>query len=195
MGKKSRRNRSGGGGGSQATAAGATPSSPSSTANLPPPPAVAAATTTMASIQQLQQYASDGPSDIELLKTTSSSLQAKLDQLTQLGIANDRRGFVSQFVPLDLSVEDTELYYQDLTTGPEAETTWTNLISEIAAIRCGKNVTNIEGDQITKATFYFTHPIFEQCDREVTFVCTSTTSCCVNGGSNSNEHDEWRAEG
>ena len=188
MGKRSRRNRSGGGGGGQATSSGGTAgtsSSPSTTGN--PPPTVAATTaTTMASIQQ--QYASDGPSDIELLKTTSSSLQAKLDQLTQLGLANDRRGFVTQFVPLDLSLEDMELYYQDLTIGPEAETTWLNLISEIAAIRCGKNVTKIDGDQLTKATFYFTHPIHEQCDREVTFVCTKT---CVNGGSN----DEWRAEG
>jgi len=125
-------------------------------------------------------YPSDGPSDVELLQTTSSSLQAKLDQLTALGLANDRAGFVQQFVPLDLTAADAQGYLQDLTTAPEAEGQWTNLIAEIAAIRSGKGVDRIAGDQMTQAVFYFAHPLLEKCDREVAFVC-------VNG--------EWRAQG
>lgn len=125
-------------------------------------------------------YPSDGPSDIELLQTTSQSLQAKLDQLTKLGMENNRRDFVHQFVPLDLSPQDTNAYLQDLTTAPEAEGQWRNLIAEIAAIRCGKGVDRIEGDQVTSAIFYFEHPLLAKCDREVAFSCK--------GG-------EWRAEG
>lgn len=125
-------------------------------------------------------YPSDGPSDVELLQTTSQSLQAKLNQLTELGLANDRAGFVRNFVPLDLSPDDTSAYLQDLLTGPEAEGQWRNLVAEIAAIRSGKGVDRIEGDQVNRATFFFSHPLLEQCDREVSFVC-------VNG--------EWRADG
>jgi len=125
-------------------------------------------------------YPSDGPSDVELLQTKSASLQAKLDLLTDLGMENNRAGFVKEFVPLDLSEMDVNLYLQDLTTELEAEGHWTNLISEIAAIRCGKKVDRIEGDQITKAIFHFEHPLLHKCDREVAF--------CCHGG-------EWRAEG
>jgi hypothetical protein len=160
MGKKSKSNKS------QGTA-------PPSSTNVPEPMSTSA-------VAPAVYYPSDGPSDIELLQTTSISLQAKLDQLTQLGLANDRASFVQQFVPLELSSEDMNGYLQDLTTHPEAEGTWTNLISEIAAIRGGKGVDRIEGDQVTKAVFYFTHPLLHMCDREVAF-------CCVNG--------EWRADG
>jgi len=125
-------------------------------------------------------YPSDGPSDVELLQTKSASLQAKLDLLTKLGMENNRAGFVKEFVPLDLSEMDVNLYLQDLTTALEAEGQWSNLISEIAAIRCGKKVDRIEGDQITKAIFHFEHPLLHKCDREVAF-------CCNSG--------EWRAEG
>lgn len=125
-------------------------------------------------------YPSDGPSDVELLQTTSQSLQAKLDLLTKLGMENNRAGFVKEFVPLDLSVQDTNGYLADLTTAPEAEGQWRNLIAEIAAIRCGKGVDRIEGDQVTNAVFYFEHPLLAKCDREVAF-------CCRGG--------EWRAEG
>ena len=125
-------------------------------------------------------YPSDGPSDVELLQTTSQSLQAKLDRLTQLGLENKRREFVYEFVPLDLSEADTNGYLGDLTTHPEAEGQWTNLIAEIAAIRCGKGVDRVEGDQVTSAIFYFEHPLLPKCDREVAFSCK--------GG-------EWRAEG
>jgi hypothetical protein len=125
-------------------------------------------------------YPSDGPSDIELLQTTSPTLQVKLDQLTQLGLDNNRQGFVEQFVPLDLSREDIIGYLQDLTIHPEAEGQWTNLISEIAAIRCGRGVNKIEGDQIKRAIFFFSHPLLEACNREVAFICT---------------RGEWRAEG
>ena len=127
-------------------------------------------------------YPSDGPSEEELnsLQTSSSSLQAKLDQLVDLALANDREGFVNQFVPLDLSDADVAAYLKDLTTAPEADGQWKNLISEIAAIASGKGVNKIEGDQVTNAIFFFQNPIFKDCDREVSFTCL--------GG-------EWRAEG
>ena len=54
------------------------------------------------------------------------------------------------------------------------------MVAEIAAIRCGRGVDRIEGDQVNRAVFYFKHPLLEACDREVGFVC--------NAG-------EWRAEG
>jgi len=126
-------------------------------------------------------YTSDGPSDVELLQTTSPTLQLKLNQLTLLGQQNNRPEFVSQFIPLDLvGTSDAAGYLEDLTTAPEAEGQWTNLIAEIAAIRCGKGVNRIEGDQINNAVFYFEHPLLKGCDREVSFIC-------VDG--------EWRAEG
>ena len=129
-------------------------------------------------------YPSDGPSNEELdcLNTTSSSLQAKLDQLTSLALANDRAQFVQQFVPLDLSAADTAGYLHDLTTAPEADGQWTNLAAEIAALAAGKGVRKIEGDQRTRAVFFFEHPLLPGCDREVTF-------CCAPGS------NEWRAEG
>ncbi len=101
-------------------------------------------------------YPSDGPSQEELmsLQTSSTSLQAKLDQLTQLALNNNRSEFVAQFVPLDLSKQDADAYLQELTTAPEAE--------------------------VTKAIFYFSHPILQGCNREVSFLC-------IDG--------EWRAEG
>jgi len=127
-------------------------------------------------------YPSDGPSEEEVnsFQTRSSSLQAKLDQLALLALANNREAFVHQFVPLDLTPADTAAYLQDLTTAPEADGQWNNLISEIAAIAAGRGVNKIEGDQVTSAVFYFQNPVFQECDREVSFVCT-------NG--------EWRAEG
>ena len=127
-------------------------------------------------------YPSDGPSMEELncLQTSSPTLQQKLDQLKELVLANDRANFVSQFVPLDLSKEDTEGYLLDLTNAPEAEGQWTNLASEICAIAQGKGVNKIEGDQVNNAIFFFEHPLLQGCDREVSFVC-------ING--------EWRAEG
>ena len=190
MGKKSRRVRSGGGGCGSSGGAGpgvgitATPTVEQMQASLSAAAAAAAQAPPLPppqmTAQQAITYASDGPSDVELLQTTSSSLQAKLDQLTNLGMCNDRAGFVSQFVPLDLSAADAAAYLQDLTTAPEAEGQWTNLISEIAAIRCGKGVDRIEGDQVSRAVFCFEHPLLPKCDREVSFVC-------VRG--------EWRAEG
>ena len=176
MGKKSRRNKV------STTTPGAGSHRPATATNPPPPsqegPPVAVAAA--ASVDTPMYYPSDGPSDVELLQTTSTSLQAKLNQLTELGLANNRAGFVQQFVPLDLSTGDMNAYLQDLTTAPEAEGQWTNLIAEIAAIRSGKGVDRIEGDQKTRASFFFNHPLLEKCDREVTFVC-------IQG--------EWRAEG
>ena len=115
---------------------------------LPPPPVPHAAVF----------YPSDGPCEVELLQTTSETLQHKLNTLTELGVVQqDRTAFVHAFVPLDLSSDDTDAYLQELTTGPEADSQWTNLISEIAAIRCGKNVDKIDGDQRTIAIFHFEH--------------------------------------
>lgn len=127
-------------------------------------------------------YPSDGPSQEELscCQTSSASLQAKLDRLKALSIANDRAGFVEQFVPLDLSPGDVAAYLEDLTTAPEAEGQWLHLAAEISAICDGKGVDQIEGDQVQTAVFFFQHPILEGCDREVAFTCV--------GG-------EWRAEG
>lgn len=125
-------------------------------------------------------YPSDGPSDVELLQTTSATLQVKLNRLTQLGLANDRPNFVKEFVPLDLSEADSGAYLQDLTTHPEADGQWNNLVAEIAAMRAGAGVDRIEGDQVNNATFYFVHPLLQYCDREVVFNC-------VDG--------EWRAHG
>lgn len=169
MGKKSRRNTSKGSGDVVAVAAELSP-------NIPPVANAAPASAEQAACY----YPSDGPSDVEQLQTTSVSLQAKLNQLTELGLANNRADFVQQFVPLDLSRADMAAYLQDLTSAPEAEGQWRNLISEIAAIRSGKGVDRIEGDQQTRAVFHFQHPLLEQCDREVAFVCV--------GG-------EWRADG
>jgi hypothetical protein len=165
MGKKSKRNRNTGGG-ANASSASTPTQTPTATATAP------------------TYYPSDGPSNEELncLQTSSDSLQAKLDLLTSLALANDRAGFVSQFVPLDLTPQDTQGYLQDLTTAPEAEGQWANLASEIAVLAAGKGVTKIEGDQQTRAVFFFEHPLLPGCDREVTFVCAP--------GSN-----EWRAEG
>ena len=175
MGKKSRKNKGGGGGGGAAAAAASTTDADDATTYTAPSPSPSQLTP-----QQAIHYASDGPSNVELLQTTSSSLQSKLDQLTTLGLANDRKAFVSQFVPLELTPADASGYLEDLTTAPEAEGQWRNLVSEIAAIRCGRAVDRIEGDQVSRAVFYFKHPLLEACDREVGFVCI--------GG-------EWRAEG
>ncbi|CAJ1950055.1 unnamed protein product [Cylindrotheca closterium] len=168
MGKTSRRN--------NRNTSGATPGVANRASAAVAPVAAPPPTQSQANVY----YPSDGPSDVELLQTTSQSLQAKLNQLTELGLANDRAGFVQHFVPLDLSPGDTECYLQQLRTDPEAEGQWRNLVAEIAAIRSGHGVDRIEGDQVTRATFFFSHPLLDKCDREVCFVC-------VNG--------EWRADG
>ena len=164
MGKKSRRSR-------PENKAQAPTTLPSDMESIPP---------AQASESAPSYYPSDGPSDVELLQTTSTSLQTKLNQLTELGLANRRAEFVQQFVPLDLTSADTNAYLQDLTVAPEAEGQWRNLVAEIAAIRSGKGVDRIEGDQINQAVFFFSHALLEKCDREVAFRC-------VNG--------EWRADG
>ena len=161
MGKKSRRNKGCGSG--VVINKGAAAASVSNA--VAAPSADAPSQSQELTAQQAIHYASDGPSDVELLQTTSSSLQAKLDQLTNLGLADDRSAFVAQFVPLDVSPADAQGYLE---------------VAEIAAIRCGRGVDRIEGDQVNRAVFYFKHPLLEACDREVGFVC--------NAG-------EWRAEG
>ena len=110
-------------------------------------------------------------------KTTNAALQQKLDELSAFATKNDRKAFVEAFVPLDCSPEDTANYLSVLT---EDDAEWAALSSEIQAIAAGTTVEKIEGDQTTKAVFFFPHPTLERCDREVVFVC-------VEG--------EWRAEG
>jgi len=140
----------------------------------------------VASVESTAGYPSDGPSQEELsrLPTSSSSLQAKLDQLVSFIESNNRAAFVDQFVPLDLSADDKQAYLDNLTIHRESEGTWRNLAAEIAAISIGRGVTEIQGDQIHRAVFFFEHPLLSGCDREVSFVCEDS----VNGG-------EWRAEG
>ena len=111
------------------------------------------------------------------VRTTNAALQRKLDELATFAKAGDKQAFVQAFVPLDCSPEDTANYLSVL-TGDDAE--WAALSSEIQAIAAGATVEKIEGDQTTKAVFFFPHPTLARCDREVVFVC-------VEG--------EWRAEG
>ena len=110
-------------------------------------------------------------------KTTNAALQQKLDELAAFAAQKDIKAFVEAFVPLDCSADDTNNYLSVL-TDDDAE--WAALSSEIQAIADGATVEKIEGDQTTKAVFFFPHPTLERCDREVVFVC-------VEG--------EWRAEG
>ena len=111
------------------------------------------------------------------VRTTNAALQQKLDELAAFAKAGDKQAFVQAFVPLDCSPEDTANYLSVL-TGDDDE--WGALSAEIQAIAAGATVEKIDGDQTTKAVFFFPHPTLERCDREVVFVC-------VEG--------EWRAEG
>ena len=110
-------------------------------------------------------------------KTTNAALQQKLDELAAFAAQGDRKAFVEAFVPLDCSPEDTANYLSVLTEDGDE---WAALSSEIQAIADGGTVDKIEGDEKTRAIFFFPHPSLERCDREVVFVC-------VQG--------EWRAEG
>ena len=110
-------------------------------------------------------------------RTTNAALQRKLDELAAFAAQNNIKAFVEAFVPLDCSPEDTANYLSVLT---EDNAEWAALSSEIQAIAAGATVQKIEGNQKTRAIFFFPHPTLERCDREVVFVC-------VNG--------EWRAEG
>ena len=110
-------------------------------------------------------------------RTTNAALQQKLDALAASAKQGDRKAFVEAFVPLDCSPEDTANYLSVL-TGDDAE--WAALSSEIQAIADGATVEKIEGDEKTRAIFFFPHPTLERCDREVVFVCVE---------------NEWRAEG
>ena len=109
-------------------------------------------------------------------RTTNAALQQKLDALAASAKQGDRKAFVEAFVPLDCSPEDTANYLSVL-TGDDAE--WTALSAETQATAAGATVEKIEGDEKTRAIFFFPHPTLERCDREVVFVC-------VEG--------EWRAE-
>ena len=111
------------------------------------------------------------------VRTTNAALQRKLDELATFAKAGDKQAFVEAFVPLDCSPDDRSNYLSVL-TGDDDE--WAALSSEIQAIAAGATVEKIEGNQKTRAVFFFPHPTLERCDREVVFVCVD---------------DEWRAEG
>ena len=111
------------------------------------------------------------------VRTTNAALQQKLDELSAFAAQGDRKAFVEAFVPLDCSPEDTANYLSVL-TGDDAE--WAALSAEIQAIADGATVEKIEGDEKTRAIFFFPHPTLARCDREVVFVYVE---------------DEWRAEG
>ena len=110
-------------------------------------------------------------------KTTNAALQQKLDELAAFAAQNNIKAFVEAFVPLDCSPDDQSNYLSVLT---EDDAEWAALSAEIQAIAAGATVEKIEGDEKTRAIFFFPHPTLERCDREVVFVC-------VDG--------EWRAEG
>ena len=111
------------------------------------------------------------------VRTTNAALQQKLDELATFAAQNNIKAFVEAFVPLDCSADDTSNYLSVL-TDDDAE--WAALSSEIQAIADGGTVEKIDGDEKTRAIFFFPHPTLARCDREVVFVC-------VEG--------EWRAEG
>ena len=113
-------------------------------------------------------------------RTSNPALQAKLDELFTFAARDEREAFVRAFVPLDLSDAELNTYLGDLTTGEEAEGAWANLAAEIETIASGECVWKIDGDQASRAVFYFPHPLIPNCDREVEFKCVGV---------------EWRADG
>jgi hypothetical protein len=129
-------------------------------------------------------YPSDGPSHQEQdepLQTSSRTLQAKLNQLLHCIENNDRAGFVANFVPLDVTETDAQAYLQTL--GGTEPQEWTNVAAELRVIATGMGVTRVdETSANNRVVYYFGHPLYPNCDREVAFVC------CPQSG-------EWRAEG
>ena len=117
----------------------------------------------------------------QIKKTNSTSLQQKLDTLSTLAAQNEIQPFVQAFVPLDLTPEEITSFVHDLTQAEESDSQWENLKVEIMTIASGEKVTKIEElEEGNRIVFYFEHPVYEGCDREVAFVCTK---------------GEWRAEG
>jgi len=109
-------------------------------------------------------------------RTSSPSLQKKLEGLAALAAGGDREAFARAFVPLDLTEEDLNGYLGDL----QNDDNWRNVVADIVALASGESVTSISGDQTRSATFVFPHPLQPMCDREVVFICSA---------------GEWRAEG
>jgi hypothetical protein len=127
-------------------------------------------------------YPSDGPSHREQdepLQTSSRSLQARLNQLLHCIENNDQAGFVANFVPLDVSAADAQTYLHTLVTEPQE---WTNVAAELRVIATGIGVTRLDETVTNRVVYYFGHPLYPNCDREVAFCC------CPQSG-------EWRAEG
>ena len=112
------------------------------------------------------------------VRTTSASLQAKLDALVALAASDDLTGFVAIFVPLDIPAEDIAEYQKRLA---ECAEEWAFLKADIQAIASGEGVIEVEGNETERAVFRFKNPgQQEDQDREVAFVCTD---------------GDWRAEG
>ena len=112
------------------------------------------------------------------VKTSNSTLQARLTLLAQLGSRGDIDGFVRAFVPHDLTPEDTDFFAGEL---KEDATRWKQLVEELTLIADGSRVTKIVGDQVTKAEFRYFMPNQElSIHREVVFTC---------------EGGDWRADG
>jgi hypothetical protein len=61
--------------------------------------------------------------DVELLQLDLSQAAGQVDQLTALGLSNDRAGFARLIHPLDLGAADAGAIWRDLTTHPEADGT------------------------------------------------------------------------
>jgi hypothetical protein len=120
-----------------------------------------------------------------------TKIQALQDYLLRLVVyiqSEDLPGFVSAFVPLDLSSDDREAFLKDLQTPPSeatgGENQWLNLSSEIQALSTGGKTKKIEmekedGTGDLKVVYYFEHPLLEGCDRECCFIL---------------KEGEWRAE-
>ena len=101
-----------------------------------------------------------------------------MDSLVEFGKRGAIDQFVRAFVPLDISEDDLVHYLKGLQDSKEE---WINLRLEIAVCASGKSVSRIEGDQETRAVFFFPSPNKNfDFDREVIFTCTD---------------GEWRAEG
>jgi hypothetical protein len=101
-------------------------------------------------------------------KTSIASHQTYLSSLLPLMAADDKAGFVAEFIPLDCTAEDRTGFLADLNDPEEGETQWTNLVAELQHIEAG-NAHTIDEDEADRVVFFFEHPLLDRCDREVVF--------------------------
>ena len=83
---------------------------------------------------------------------------------------------------MDLTPDEIQSFVHDLTNaGDDSDSQWNNLKIEMQVISSGLGVTKIEElNGGRRIVFFFEHPVYKGCDREVVFTCTD---------------GEWRAEG